>query len=166
MELRSSIGSTGWRLEVFDLRLDGASTRFSLALSSFISFAFCDEPCPRENRRIRHRSHTRTCAVSCRVDTKLDAGLLQSAPPPILESHELSSLTLEYRRECGRDSVLQSLTKVSGGGGGSVDSGYVECEHMLRLEDGPEILKARTEWRPKYANILGSLGQLSVAESA
>ncbi|KAF5945784.1 hypothetical protein HYC85_016012 [Camellia sinensis] len=93
-----------------------------------------------------------------------------SAPPPILESHELSSLTLEYRRECGRDSVLQSLTKVSGGGGGgSVDSGYVECEHMLRLEDGPEILKARTEWRPKYANILGSLGQLSelsVAESA
>ncbi|CAL5400341.1 unnamed protein product [Camellia sinensis] len=94
--------------------------------------------------------------------------IVESAPPPILESHELSSLTLEYRRECGRDSVLQSLTKVSGGGGGggSVDSGYVECEHMLRLEDGPEILKARTEWRPKYANILGSLGQLSVAESA
>uniref|UniRef100_A0A4P8L9R7 Acyl-[acyl-carrier-protein] hydrolase n=1 Tax=Camellia fraterna TaxID=542725 RepID=A0A4P8L9R7_9ERIC len=95
--------------------------------------------------------------------------IVESAPPPILESHELSSLTLEYRRECGRDSVLRSLTNVSGGGGGLVDSGYVECEHMHRLEDGPEILKARTEWRPKYANILGSLGQLtelSVAESA
>uniref|UniRef100_A0A4P8L7T0 Acyl-[acyl-carrier-protein] hydrolase n=1 Tax=Camellia fraterna TaxID=542725 RepID=A0A4P8L7T0_9ERIC len=95
--------------------------------------------------------------------------IVESAPPPILESHELSSLTLEYRRECGRDSVLRSLTNVSGGGAGLVDSGYVECEHMLRLEDGPEILKARTEWWPKYANILGSLGQLSelsVAESA
>ena len=25
----------------------------------------------------------------------------------ILENHELPSMTLEYRRECGRDSVLQ-----------------------------------------------------------
>ncbi|KAI7989014.1 hypothetical protein LOK49_LG13G00441 [Camellia lanceoleosa] len=63
--------------------------------------------------------------------------ILESAPLPILESHELCGMTLEYRRECGRDSVLQSLTTVSGGGVGSlVDPGYVECQHLLRLEGG------------------------------
>ncbi|PSS01852.1 Palmitoyl-acyl carrier protein like [Actinidia chinensis var. chinensis] len=92
--------------------------------------------------------------------------ILESAPLPILESHELSSLTLEYRRECKRDSVVQSLTAVSGGGGGGlVDSGYVECQHLLRLEGGVEIVKARTKWKPKYANTMGSLSQLPV-ESA
>jgi len=88
--------------------------------------------------------------------------ILESAPLPIVESHELCGMTLEYRRECGRDSVLQSLTAVSGDGvGGLADSGgYVECRHLLRLEGGAEIVKGRTEWRPKYAGSLGSLNQL------
>lgn len=92
--------------------------------------------------------------------------ILESAPLPFLESNELSGMTLEYRRECRRDNVVQSLTTVSGGGaGGLVDSGYVECQHLLRLEGGGEIVKARTKWRPKHANTFGSLGQLPV-ESA
>ncbi|KAM1155346.1 hypothetical protein ACFX13_026847 [Malus domestica] len=92
--------------------------------------------------------------------------ILEGAPLPILESHELSSLTLEYRRECGRDSVLQSLTAVSGADIGNLGSnGTVECQHMLRLEDGAEIVRGRTEWRPKYANNLGIVGHLP-AESA
>lgn len=91
---------------------------------------------------------------------------MQSAPLPILESHELSSLTLEYRRECGRDSVLQSLTAVSGADIGNLGSnGGVECQHLLQLEEGAEIVRGRTEWRPKYANNLGIVGQLP-AESA
>ncbi|THG18395.1 hypothetical protein TEA_012708 [Camellia sinensis var. sinensis] len=81
-------------------------------------------------------------------------------------SHELCGMTLEYRRECGRDSVLQSLTTVSGGGVGSlVDPGYVECQHLLRLEGGAEIVKGRTEWRPKYANCVGTLGSLPAESS-
>ncbi|GMQ06696.1 hypothetical protein ACSBR2_038630 [Camellia fascicularis] len=92
--------------------------------------------------------------------------ILESAPLPILESHELCGMTLEYRRECGRDSVLQSLTTVSGGGVGSlVDPGYVECQHLLRLEGGAEIVKGRTEWRPKYANCVGTLGSLPAESS-
>ncbi|KAI4380681.1 hypothetical protein MLD38_006844 [Melastoma candidum] len=76
--------------------------------------------------------------------------ILESAPPAILESHELSALTLEYRRECGRDSVLQSLTAVSGNLNCTLNgSGEVECRHLLRLETGAEIVKGRTEWRPK-----------------
>ncbi|KAL3535790.1 hypothetical protein ACH5RR_004251 [Cinchona calisaya] len=87
--------------------------------------------------------------------------ILESAPLPILESHELASLTLEYRRECRRDSVVQSLTSVLGNGVGDMsNSGFVECQHLLRFEGGAEIVKGRTEWRPKYANSIGSVGQL------
>lgn len=84
--------------------------------------------------------------------------MLQSAPQPILESHELSSVTLEYRRECGKHSVLQSLTDVSGADVGNLaDGGFVECKHLLRLEDGAEIVRGRTEWRLKPAKNFGVL---------
>ncbi|XP_050379287.1 palmitoyl-acyl carrier protein thioesterase, chloroplastic [Argentina anserina] len=87
--------------------------------------------------------------------------ILESAPLPILESHELSSMTLEYRRECGRDSVLQSLTAVSGADIGHLAStGNVECQHMLRLEGGLEIVRGRTGWRPKKPNNLGIMSGL------
>ncbi|OUZ99679.1 Acyl-ACP thioesterase [Macleaya cordata] len=89
--------------------------------------------------------------------------ILESAPPKILESHELFSMTLEYRKECGKDSVLKSLTAVAGdatGGGSSLEAGGVECDHMLRLESGSEIVRGRTEWRPKHANNFGNVGQI------
>ncbi|KAK2450995.1 palmitoyl-acyl carrier protein thioesterase, chloroplastic [Trifolium repens] len=87
--------------------------------------------------------------------------ILESAPQPILESHELHSMTLEYRRECGRNSVLQSLTDVSGADIGNLaDSGFVECKHLLRLNDGSEIVRGRTEWRPKPANNFDILNQV------
>ncbi|KAK6941566.1 Acyl-ACP-thioesterase, N-terminal [Dillenia turbinata] len=86
--------------------------------------------------------------------------ILESAPRSILESHELFSITLEYRRECGKDSVLDSLTAVSDNGAVDLlDSGNIECKHMLRLEDGSEVLRARTEWRPKYANNFENVDQ-------
>nr|Q39513.1 RecName: Full=Palmitoyl-acyl carrier protein thioesterase, chloroplastic; AltName: Full=16:0-acyl-carrier protein thioesterase; Short=16:0-ACP thioesterase; AltName: Full=Acyl-[acyl-carrier-protein] hydrolase; AltName: Full=PATE; Flags: Precursor [Cuphea hookeriana]AAC48990.1 16:0-ACP thioesterase preprotein [Cuphea hookeriana] len=77
--------------------------------------------------------------------------ILESTPPEVLETQELCSLTLEYRRECGRESVLESLTAMdpSGGGYGS------QFQHLLRLEDGGEIVKGRTEWRPKNGVING-----------
>lgn len=87
--------------------------------------------------------------------------ILESAPQPMVEGYELAGMTLEYRRECMRDSVLQSLTKVLGNGIGNLaDSGHIECQHLLRLEGGAEILKGRTLWRPKHANRIDGLGQL------
>ncbi|XP_078432320.1 fatty acyl-ACP thioesterases B [Wolffia australiana] len=78
--------------------------------------------------------------------------VLESVPVSILEAHELCGLTLEYRRECGRDSVLQSLTGVNAGGGEeSSPLTGVECDHLLRLADGAEIVRGRTTWRPKLA---------------
>lgn len=92
--------------------------------------------------------------------------ILESAPLPILESHELSAMTLEYRRECGRDSVLQSLTAVASNGVGNLANlGDIECQHLLRLEDGAEIVRGRTLWRPKYANNFGTIDQVP-SESA
>lgn len=101
-------------------------------------------------------------------DLVLDAGetyndviiLFQSAPMAILENHELAGMTLEYRRECGRDSLLQSLTSVSDNrADGSPEAG-IECQHLLRLESGAEILRARTEWRPKRAQGLQTNGPI------
>lgn len=87
--------------------------------------------------------------------------ILESAPLPILESHELAAMTLEYRRECRRDSVVQSLTSVVGNNVGDLThSGAVECQHLLRLEGGAEIVKGRTEWRPKFANSFRTVGPL------
>lgn len=91
---------------------------------------------------------------------------MQSAPQPVVESHELASMTLEYRRECTRDSVLDSLTSVIGNGLGDLATfGQVECQHLLRLKDGAEIVKGRTEWRPKRSYGVKSFDQLP-AESA
>ncbi|XP_020097583.1 palmitoyl-acyl carrier protein thioesterase, chloroplastic-like [Ananas comosus] len=92
--------------------------------------------------------------------------ILESAPISILEKHELAGMTLEYRRECGRDSVLQSLTTVS-----SVECAEnfpevsIQCEHLLQLESGEDIVKARTVWRPKRPFSDGNMGSIS-AESA
>lgn len=90
--------------------------------------------------------------------------LLESAPQPVVENYELASITLEYRRECMKDSVLQSLTSLLGNNpGGSITdpNSNVDCQHLLRLEgDGGEIVKGRTKWRPKYANNFRNIGQL------
>ncbi|KAL6496575.1 Palmitoyl-acyl carrier protein thioesterase, chloroplastic [Orobanche gracilis] len=83
--------------------------------------------------------------------------ILESAPLPILESHELAGMILEYRRECMRDSMLQSLTSVVDKGRdiGGLANGIVECQHLLRLEGGGEIVKGRTLWRPRYGGTIG-----------
>ncbi|KAM3207263.1 hypothetical protein ACQJBY_062459 [Aegilops geniculata] len=91
--------------------------------------------------------------------------ILESAPISILEKHELASMTLDYRKECCRDSVLQSLTNVSGECvDGSPDSA-IQCDHLLQLESGADVVKAHTTWRPKRAHGEGNLGLFPV-ESA
>ncbi|KAK4757016.1 hypothetical protein SAY87_007143 [Trapa incisa] len=93
--------------------------------------------------------------------------ILESAPQQLLETHELCAITLEYKRECGKDSVLQSLTKIAGeeGNDEAEKTHGMECEHSLRIDTGPEILRARTGWRPKEKNGDGAMGEFS-AENA
>ncbi|KAM1219637.1 hypothetical protein ACFX2G_047682 [Malus domestica] len=79
--------------------------------------------------------------------------VLESISILTLESHELSSMTLEFRRECRRDSVLQSLRSTAVARDGIDESSTynegVEFDHLLRLEAGSEIFRAKTVWRPK-----------------
>ncbi|RYR20466.1 hypothetical protein Ahy_B03g065610 [Arachis hypogaea] len=71
--------------------------------------------------------------------------VLESVPESILMNHELCGMSLEYKRECGRDSKLHSLTAICG-----ANNNNVEFYHLLQLEDrGLEILRGRTKWRPK-----------------
>ncbi|BFG24563.1 hypothetical protein CerSpe_108370 [Prunus speciosa] len=75
--------------------------------------------------------------------------VFESIPFSVLETHELSSMMLEYRRECRRDSAVQSLTAVARDGtGDSTHNQGVEFDHLLRLETGSKVLRARTVWKP------------------
>lgn len=75
----------------------------------------------------------------------------------MLENHELAGITLEYRKECRKDNVLQSLTAVSEDG---TKEGCPECVHLLRLDSGAEIVRGRTRWRPKRVNNYGSMDRV------
>ncbi|KAF7825822.1 oleoyl-acyl carrier protein thioesterase 1, chloroplastic [Senna tora] len=93
--------------------------------------------------------------------------LLESMPQEIIDSHELQSITLDYRRECQQDDVVDSLTnmelpdgaeavpELQGTNGSTIarEDKQEECQqflHLLRLSsDGLEINRGRTEWRKK-----------------
>ncbi|GMH30716.1 hypothetical protein Nepgr_032559 [Nepenthes gracilis] len=84
--------------------------------------------------------------------------ILESVPLQLMESNELSGMTVEYKRECGMGNVLQSLTAVSAA---SVIDESIECQHSLRLDDGTEVVRAITEWQPEHAKCSEKLGAKS-----
>ncbi|ERM97949.1 hypothetical protein AMTRI_Chr06g195300 [Amborella trichopoda] len=99
--------------------------------------------------------------------------VLESMPQEILDSHELQKITLDYRRECQHDDMVDSLTSIElddsidalqYNGSTAITNGSpnarqqnessdcVQFLHMLRLsKDGFEINRGRTEWRRKLS---------------
>ncbi|XP_057965768.1 oleoyl-acyl carrier protein thioesterase, chloroplastic [Malania oleifera] len=93
--------------------------------------------------------------------------VLESIPQEIIDTHELQTITLDYRRECQHNDVVDSLTSPEPiedieaaeleGTNGSAPTriGELDCRqflHLLRLSrDGLEINRGRTEWRKKAA---------------
>ncbi|XWS76070.1 hypothetical protein CRYUN_Cryun01aG0145800 [Craigia yunnanensis] len=92
--------------------------------------------------------------------------VLESMPQEIIDTHELQTITLDYRRECQQDDVVDSLTSpepVAGtetvseldgtNGSAATREDKQDCPqflHLLRLSsDGQEINRGRTEWRKK-----------------
>ncbi|KAJ8899331.1 hypothetical protein K2173_018305 [Erythroxylum novogranatense] len=89
--------------------------------------------------------------------------VLESMPQEIIDTHELQTITLDYRRECQHDDVVDSLTSAEStesvrevqGTNGSAKArvtthGSRNFLHLLRLSgDGFEINRGRTEWRKK-----------------
>ncbi|KAL9259278.1 Oleoyl-acyl carrier protein thioesterase 1, chloroplastic-like protein [Drosera capensis] len=91
--------------------------------------------------------------------------ILESIPQEIIDTHELQSITLDYRRECQHDNIVDSLASsetvdeaetiselkgTNGSPTGIKDEEFSQFLHLLRLSsDGSEINRGRTEWRRK-----------------
>nr|WHO55255.1 FATA1 [Atractylodes lancea] len=92
---------------------------------------------------------------------------LESIPPEIIDTHELQAITLDYRRECQQDDIVDSLTShepledaavlkfTESNGSASSKKGGEDLSrfmHLLRSSgSGLEINRCRTEWRKKPA---------------
>ncbi|KAI7743736.1 hypothetical protein M8C21_017705, partial [Ambrosia artemisiifolia] len=85
--------------------------------------------------------------------------VLESIPQEVIDTHELQTITLDYRRECQHDDVVDSLTTSElpvGAVNGYANSGenLSQFLHLLRSSgDGLELNRGRTEWRKKPAKI-------------
>ncbi|GAB2214666.1 hypothetical protein Droror1_Dr00019026 [Drosera rotundifolia] len=91
--------------------------------------------------------------------------ILESIPQEIIDTHELQSITLDYRRECQHDDIVDSLASsetvdeaetiselkgINGSPTGIKDEEFSQFLHLLRLSsEGSEINRGRTEWRRK-----------------
>ncbi|KAJ4958650.1 hypothetical protein NE237_025761 [Protea cynaroides] len=69
--------------------------------------------------------------------------MLESIPFSFMENRELYSITMEFRRECAMDDVLQSLTSFCNE---TID----QCFHLLRTECGAMVARGRTKWMPRH----------------
>ncbi|KAI7725022.1 hypothetical protein M8C21_019377 [Ambrosia artemisiifolia] len=67
--------------------------------------------------------------VNQHVNNVKHIGWILESAPQVVEKYELASITLKYRRECRKNSMVKSLTSVLGGGGG--DDG-----HNVRITAG------------------------------
>ncbi|XP_024030482.1 palmitoyl-acyl carrier protein thioesterase, chloroplastic-like isoform X2 [Morus notabilis] len=78
--------------------------------------------------------------------------ILENAPESVVETHKLSAMRLEFRKECGKNSSLQSLCALARETHETEtdDDREIEMDHTLRLvENGSQILRARTVWMPR-----------------
>ncbi|KAI3524550.1 hypothetical protein L1887_03208 [Cichorium endivia] len=78
---------------------------------------------------------------------------LKSVPKTVMGKYEIDSMTLEYYRECTKDSVLQSITSILVNRNGEIGNFDVDCQHLLQHEKGGgngNVMKGTTRWRLKH----------------
>ncbi|RLM84752.1 palmitoyl-acyl carrier protein thioesterase, chloroplastic-like [Panicum miliaceum] len=86
--------------------------------------------------------------------------ILESVPLDVLEDYHLTSITLDYRRECRQSQLLESLTSMTTTSSPATAepplpatsrcSADLHSTHLIRQQDdGAEIVRARAEWRCK-----------------
>lgn len=90
-----------------------------------------------------------------------DVHHMQSVPLDVLEDYHLTSITLDYRRECRQSQLLESLTSMTTTTSPATDEppavpvssrccSDLNSTHLIRQQDdGAEIVRARAEWRCK-----------------
>ncbi|GJS33039.1 acyl-ACP thioesterase [Tanacetum coccineum] len=81
---------------------------------------------------------------------------LESVPQEVVDTHELQSITLDFKRECQHDDIVDSLTSpepLNVASNGSISfkqdgKNLSRFLHLLRSSsDGLEKTRCRTEWR-------------------
>ncbi|KAI4325280.1 hypothetical protein MLD38_030693 [Melastoma candidum] len=85
-------------------------------------------------------------------DPKFINWTFEGIPRLLLKKYEISNLWLEYRRECGVDDDLQSLSvRAEDETVPALMEGrdLIGFNHLLLLRNGDEAARARTEWRPR-----------------
>ncbi|OEL28556.1 Palmitoyl-acyl carrier protein thioesterase, chloroplastic [Dichanthelium oligosanthes] len=83
--------------------------------------------------------------------------ILESVPLDVLEDYHLTSITLDYRRECRQSQLLESLTSMTSSAtaepplpASSRCGSDLHSTHLIRQQDDrAEIVRARAEWRRK-----------------
>ncbi|KAK7282071.1 hypothetical protein RIF29_10589 [Crotalaria pallida] len=82
--------------------------------------------------------------------------MLESVPKEVLKDYNMTSMTLEYRRECTESNLVESMTspceKVVGdsNNNSSIRKPDLQYSHLLRLLDNKtELVRARTQWHLK-----------------
>nr|XP_004305307.2 PREDICTED: palmitoyl-acyl carrier protein thioesterase, chloroplastic-like [Fragaria vesca subsp. vesca] len=78
--------------------------------------------------------------------------VFQSLPRSDVEKNELSSMILEFRRECRIGDNLQSFCEVARSDGTLsqfTDKNGIEFDHLLLHEDGSTILRGKTMWKAR-----------------
>ncbi|CAL0305186.1 unnamed protein product [Lupinus luteus] len=81
--------------------------------------------------------------------------ILETVPIEVLEDFNMTSMTLEFRRECRQSNLLESITipttRVIGESNNSINrKPHLQYTHMLRLQDDRiDVVRARTEWHFK-----------------
>ncbi|QCE14462.1 fatty acyl-ACP thioesterase B [Vigna unguiculata] len=89
-------------------------------------------------------------------NAKYTRWISESVPRKMLEDYTMTSMTLEFRRECTQSDILESMTSASSKVIGASNNKYVSKKphlqyiHLLRLQDNKtELVRARTEWHLK-----------------
>ncbi|KAI8574257.1 hypothetical protein RHMOL_Rhmol01G0340800 [Rhododendron molle] len=78
--------------------------------------------------------------------------VLESMPQEIIDTHELETITIDYKKECKEDDVVDSHTSPEpyNGTAAKGKEDYCQFLHLLTLSgDGLEIGRCYTEWRKK-----------------
>ncbi|KAG4389861.1 hypothetical protein GLYMA_06G168100v4 [Glycine max] len=81
--------------------------------------------------------------------------ILESVPIEVLEHYNMTSMTLEFRRECTQSNLLESMTcptaRVMESNNNSKNrKPDMQYTHLLRLQqDKADVVRARTEWNFK-----------------
>ncbi|CAK9327242.1 unnamed protein product [Citrullus colocynthis] len=78
--------------------------------------------------------------------------ILESVPINVLEDFNLTSMTLEYRRECRQSNLVESLTSTTAPAAAATGDSRnnLQYTHLLRMQPNKaEIVRARTQWNSK-----------------